>query len=534
MNDRSAAGPAAKPGSRWARPSLYHAGFIAIFLIAVALRGYHLGTQSLWVDELGEGTSAEDDMSRFVTDLRADFGAAPLDYLGVKLFTTVLGHSTIATRSWAFAMGSLGVVLIYVLGSRLFNDRVAGLIAAGMMTFSAFDIYYSQEARFYALAIVAGMLNLYAFLRALDSGAARDWIIYAVCTAIALYSHFFLAALLPVEGVYLAGAQVAIARRDSSRGGVKAAVTQVGLCLAAQVAAFLVFVPWLVSELSVQGTAGYPELPALGIRRVYQIFVVLIGMAPLNSVGPNGLGALMRTNIVLGLAALGFVWELALRRWRVLLLAGIIGIAIPLAWRSDQVEHYFWAERQVIFVLVPLYLLAATGMGHVITNVVRWFLQMDRFRSLSRAAVAVALFAIVAATWAAAYSSPIVLVYSDRWEPKEDWRSVATFIDQNECTDSQYWTYVNAHYSYGFAYYDPALGPRSHYLWELPGGGSTTDPVAAVQAQHLGANDWIILATGMTTSTANGMSADETLRALGWSPTAFNGLTVYHQMTCTR
>src|SRR4029077_8368190 len=129
-------------------------------------------------------------LTPFLNGVRSDFGAAPLDYLGVKLFTSVLGHGTAATRSWAFVMGCAAVFVIYLLGSRLYGDRMVGLIGAFMLAFSAFHIYYSDEARFYALAVVVGTLNLYVFLRALDSGAVKDWILYTALTVIALYSHF--------------------------------------------------------------------------------------------------------------------------------------------------------------------------------------------------------------------------------------------------------------------------------------------------------------------------------------------------------
>ena len=504
------------------------------------LRVYHLGTQSLWVDELGEGTTAEAPLSQFIANLRADFGAAPLDYLGVKLFTSVAGHGTVGTRSWAFVMGSAGVFAIYLLGARLFKDRAAGLIAAAMLALSAFDIYYSQEARFYALAVLVGTLQIYAFLRATDSGSKRDWTVYGAVTVVALYSHFFLAALLPVEGLYLAGGTLVAVYRDRSNGRMRAALTQVGMCLAAQLLAFIVFVPWLVTELQFQTNAGYPLLPALGLSRIHQIFVVLIAMAPLNSTGPDGLGAILRTDLVLGLAAIGLAWELALRRWRALILAAIIAVAIPLAWRSDQAAHYFWSERQVIIVLVPLYLLAAIGLRHLLGTAASLLAQVSRrewssLPSLSpraRVALAAGLSVVLVAGWAAAYRTPMVLVYSDRWAVKEDWRGVAAFIDSSGCPDTQYWTFLNAHYSYGFAYYDPGLMPRSHYLWSLPGGAYTTDTVEAVQTQQLGSRDWLVLSAPAVTAKKGANSADGALRGLGWSLRSFTSLNVYYQTTC--
>ncbi len=276
-------------------PNIYAVSLLAILAAGVALRAYHLGQQSLWVDELGEGTTAQAPLSQFFYDIRLDAGAAPIDYLGVKLFISVLGYGTAGTRSWAFVMGCAGIFVIYKLGSRLYQDRLVGLIAAAMLAFSAFDIYYSQEARFYALALVAGMLNLYVFLRALDSGASRDWILYAVATVGALYSHYFLAILLPIEGLYLAGAKLTPSLRNRTEYPIRTALSQITMCLAAQVAAVVAFVPWLAFALPSQ-IGSYPTLPALGLARIHQIFVVLIGLAPLNSVPPAYIGQELRTD----------------------------------------------------------------------------------------------------------------------------------------------------------------------------------------------------------------------------------------------
>src|SRR5260370_11085734 len=202
------------------------------------------------------------------------------------------------------------------------------------------------------------MLQFYVFLRALESGAVKDWMLYAAVTVAALYSHFFLAILLPIEGLYLAGAQVVGSARITSDRRIRAGLTQVGLGLGAQLAAVVVVAPWLVLELPSQVNAGYPTLPALGIARFHQILVVLIGLAPLNSLPPAGIGQTLRTDIVVTLAAVGLIWSLALRRMRVLLLAAIVLLDIPLAWRADQFGHYFWSETQVLFVLFPLSLLA--------------------------------------------------------------------------------------------------------------------------------------------------------------------------------
>jgi uncharacterized membrane protein len=492
---------------------------------AIALRAYHLGSLSLWVDEMGTATAAITPFPQFFSAVRDSLGAAPLDYLGVKLFTFVLGHGTVATRSFAFAMGCLGVFLMYGLGTRLYNDRLVGLIAAAMLAFSAFDIYYSQEARFYSLQLTVAIVNLYTFLRALDSGSVRDWLLYGAATVLTLYTHYFLAMLLPVEGLYAAGHYLLPVVRDRSTHALRPAVKQVAMCLAAQLGAVALFIPWVVFALPSQlGTSNYGVLPSLGLAKLHQIFVVLIGLAPLNSAPPAGLGQLARADLVLALAGTGLIWALALKRMRVLLPAAIVVLAIPLAWRLDQQSHYFWSERQVIFVLAPLYLLAAIGVRHLL-DAAAWL--AGRIDPGWRGAQVAAVLALAALpVWIALYWSPVHLVLEGRWLSKEDWRGVAAYIDHGRCPNAQFWSFIDQQYSYGFTYYAPNLEAHTHFLYALPDGSYDPNAMDALQKQGVRAGDWIVL--DAATAAAN----DPALTAEGWSAKSFNGVVVYNQQTC--
>ena len=517
------------------RLDIYTVALLAIFAAAVVLRAYHLGEQSLWVDEVDEGTTAQAPFPLFFYDVRADFGAAPLDYLAVKLFTTLLGHGTIATRSWAFTMGCIAVPLIYLLTVKLMRDRVAGLIAATMLATSAFHIYYSQEARFHALPVVLTMLSLYAFADALQKRSPKAWVLYGGVTVVALYSHYFLAALLPIEGLYLFVVSLWPYVRDTRPATALLGAKQVGICLAVQVVAFLLFLPWLLFALPSQVAAGYPQLPNLGVGRVHQILVVLIGLAPMNSASGASAGQLVRTDLVLLLAAIGFLVALAGRRVQVLMLAGVIALAIPLAWYSDRLGHYFWSERQVIIVLAPLYILAGLGVscllaavGSAVATASRrgWLgLPKTGWQDWTAGLVAGLTFGLLV-VWSALYWSPINQVYKDGWLVKEDWRAVAGYLQQDSCPGDQYWTYLNDRYSYGFGYYDQALIPRSHFLFANPNGSYDPSPADNAVREGLGSRDWIVVGGSPTGP------EDSALRNLGFSPTPFLGLLVYHQHVC--
>ena len=40
-------------------------------------------------------------------------------------------------------------------------------------------------------------------------------------------------------------------------------------------------------------------------------------------------------------------------------------------------------------------------------------------------------------------------MYTNRWIHKEDWRAVTAAAEATACPDTQFWSFVNDHYSYG-------------------------------------------------------------------------------------
>ncbi len=119
--------------------------------------------------------------------------------------------------------------LTYRLAHDLLDERAA-LVAAGLMTINPFMVYYSQEARMYALLAVAVLLAL------LGAVERRGWLL-AIGTALTLYSHNLGFIYLPVVAI------LALLTREDWFG-----VGWMGFGL-------LAFAPWVPVALS-QATTG--------------------------------------------------------------------------------------------------------------------------------------------------------------------------------------------------------------------------------------------------------------------------------------
>lgn len=101
---------------------------------------------------------------------------------------SLFGESPLAARSLSVLCGLGSVALIYLLGKDLFGKRF-GLIVAGIIAISPFQIHYAQEVRMYALMTFLLVGATYALLKGMQKRRWGWWLLFAVCSALAQYSH---------------------------------------------------------------------------------------------------------------------------------------------------------------------------------------------------------------------------------------------------------------------------------------------------------------------------------------------------------
>src|SRR5271166_5721324 len=111
-----------------------------------------------------------------------------------------MGDSEVIVRGLSVLFGVATIPVLYLLGSRLFNQRV-GLIAAALLSVHAFHIRWSQEARSYALLVLLLTWSTLLLVSALQSERVRGryWAGYILVSALACYCHLF--------AVFVIGAQ---------------------------------------------------------------------------------------------------------------------------------------------------------------------------------------------------------------------------------------------------------------------------------------------------------------------------------------
>src|SRR5450759_1174580 len=145
------------------RISSYTVALLAIVILALFLRVYHWGTQSVWYDEAFSIWVAKMDLAQLARVTAADTHP-PLYFLILHGWIGLFGDSELAVRFLSALFGVLAIPMMYMLGKLLF-DSEAGLWGALILAMSSFNIAYSQEARMYTLMLLLALLSMYFFIR---------------------------------------------------------------------------------------------------------------------------------------------------------------------------------------------------------------------------------------------------------------------------------------------------------------------------------------------------------------------------------
>jgi uncharacterized membrane protein len=463
---------------RWprARPEL--AAVAALTALALVLRACLIDVQSLRLDE-----------SLTLRDVKLPFGAMvhhqltadihpPLYYTLLHFWLALTGSSSLAARVPSVVLGTAAVPLLYLVARRLFNPRVA-LIASAIGAASPFWVWHSDEARMYPLVLSASLLAVWRLFEAVDKGGRRRWALYGAATSLSLYSHYFVALMLPVHLAYLL-----LMRAPRSR------LKAWGIAAGTAVATFLL---WIVA-LTVAG-GGVAGVGALDRRVVaiapghsvlgaaYTLFLfLLVFVVGYGQSHANGAGALAVVSLMLAgswpvvavFAALSHRLGAWLRaRTSLFLLAWVVlpvGTVFVLSfWKPNALlQRYLIISSPAVFILI------AAALS-----------QLVRRRGLVIAVAAV--FAILA-------GATVVDNLGVGNQAREDWRSAAAIVERGRAPGDAVvvmpWFYVTP-FNY---YFDGRLPVAGLHLEERGVRLTTSVDLPRLARGRKGKSLWVVIA----------------------------------------
>lgn len=222
---------------------------LLVILCAFGLRAYQLDSQSLWYDKGVTAWLAQMQIRQLIEWTANDI-QPPLYYSVTSLWGHLAGWSEYSLRFPSLLFGVLTIPLLWALVRTWSRQRLAAMLAAAIATLHPLLIYYSQEARMYAMLLALGVACGWLISLALNRPVTnRVWLIYVVLGAAALYTHYFAFYLLAAFALaYL------IERRFSP--AVKPALRPF---LVANAAILLLYLPWInamIERLAVTPAIG--------------------------------------------------------------------------------------------------------------------------------------------------------------------------------------------------------------------------------------------------------------------------------------
>lgn len=316
-----------------------------LVVLAAAVRLSTLGLQSLWFDEAFTPVHVfSSSLTATLSHVGHTENTPPLWYLLEWIVIRVAGNGAVALRSLSALAGITTVPLVWGIGNEL-SGRRAAILAAALTATGPLFVWYSQEARAYALFTFFCALAIWCCVRA-DTSPSRRWMAaFALSSSLALLSHYFAVFLVVPMALWL------MRRRERAFAALCAAAVIVAVGGA--------LVPLVLS----QGGHGAQWIGhwalASRIEAVPQYYLT----------GYNGaaLGHGIELLVVLPLLAGVFVgvWQVldAAESRAALLALGLAacGVLVPLVMAVLGADYF--APRNLIGAMVPVTVLLAVVMG---------------------------------------------------------------------------------------------------------------------------------------------------------------------------
>jgi len=312
--------------------------------LAGMLLGYSLflasvsGSRPFWLDEILQLIGTRDlSGDALLNYVRGFPGAAPLGYAIQHSAISLLGFSFFSTRASSELSSVLSCLVLIVICRQLFSERTHIWYLVFSWMILPLQLRYALEARPYSQGIFFSALGTLCILSIAARPAPAKGLAYAVIIALGLYSA-------PYTAFMQAGYVLSLC---FTRRSLKAMLP----ALAGLIGGALAFLPWYLTStrnwseaLAVANDGGFSlsaRFPLMIVREIsgggYYCSIPLIVLAVMGSQSA-GISRTAKSILISGIAS---------------------GLLVALL--ADAAFGYFFAIRQVLFILVPMIILAAEG-----------------------------------------------------------------------------------------------------------------------------------------------------------------------------
>ena len=315
----------------------------ALIILALVLRLASVRQQSFWYDESLTVADSHLPFSRMLGLVLGQETTPPAYFILAWAWSRIAGSGELGLRLFSVLCGTATVPVAYAAAARLFSRRTA-LITALLVATSPFMVWYSQEARSYALLVLVAALSFWAFARAFSSADSRSLAWWAVASSASLIVHYFAIFLVLAEAAWLC-----VVRTDRGAVGLatlSVALTEVAIAPLALVARQGVGLGWIPAISLSRRVAELPVHFAAGLDSPHHVRIATVALA-------------------VALPAVGYaLWRAPAdhrRTARACATVGLGTIALPLVLAVTGADYL--VSRNVIVAWVPIAVVVASGLA---------------------------------------------------------------------------------------------------------------------------------------------------------------------------
>jgi 4-amino-4-deoxy-L-arabinose transferase-like glycosyltransferase len=323
---------------------------LAVIALGAALRFSTLGLQSYRYDEaVTVGRVLQPSFFATIAAVSHSESTPPLYYALAWLWSLPFGTGEVWMRSLSALAGTASILIVYLAARALPLPRRAATISAALVAVSPVLVWFSQDARAYALVFLFASLSFLFFARARRGVGRRDLLWWALFSGLAIATHYFAGFLVAPEA-----AMLLLGR--NRRGAALATLAVLAVCAA--------LTPVLLTQTA-HDHAGWIGRQPLG-QRLERAGAKLVGADNGDEHGAIQPGPVpLAIPAVLALAALALLLALGDDEERrgagIAALTGLAAVALPLV--LGLLGSDYFDGRNLLPAFVPLSIVLGAGFG---------------------------------------------------------------------------------------------------------------------------------------------------------------------------
>ncbi|MGZ4333402.1 MAG: glycosyltransferase family 39 protein [Gaiellaceae bacterium] len=325
---------------------------LALTALAAVLRLVTLGLQSYEFDEAATLYVIRGSFTEMLHGVAQYESTPPLYYVLAWVWVKVFGSAEAGLRLFSALAGVATVPVVYAVGRALGSRRI-GLAAAALVATSPYLVFYSQEARSYALFALLSTVGMLCCIRAIHDPRGWTFGLWAGVSVAAIATHYF--ALFPWVGQVIAAAVFGAPRRLLTRSIGAVALACVPLLVLARHQAGIGHTTWI-------GAISLPQR----MRVTAETFVLgatFRGTLPHSVLAVCGFLAVVMASCLVAAAVL-LVRRSAVEERRAAAIVGlvsVVAIALPLVGALGPADYFL--HKNLIPVVPLLAVVLSAGLA---------------------------------------------------------------------------------------------------------------------------------------------------------------------------